>query len=576
MPTAPPTTDIAALASRLRLGVTRLARKLRREGDTGITPTLLAALSTIERHGPVTAGMLATHEQVEKPTVTRLLAVLEERELIQRTSDPLDGRVTWVQISPSGRKLLQSTRRRKDGYLAKRIKHLSARRPGDAGAGGRDPRPAGGGGPMTRVGLAVHRTFHSLHTRNFRLYFIGQVVSVTGTWLNATASAWLVLRLSDSGFALGFNTALTFLPILLVGAFGGMLADRYDKRKILILTQAMYATLALTLFALVVTDVAQLWMVYTLSLAAGLVTALDNPTRQSFYMELVPEDDLTNAVSLNSAVFMGARIVGASAAALVITTIGLANCFLIDAVSYVAVIGALLAMRTKDLHGREARDVTRARQRARRVPLRVDHARAPASARPDDDRVHVRVQLGGAAAAAREADVRRRRRHVRRHVGAHGARGVRRRIDHGEPRRARPSAAPDFRRLSIWSIASGAALLLTAVAPTLNLAYVSMIPLGLTVMIVHHQRQLDAAAPVAARVPRTRDGALRHGVPGEHADRRRDHRLARPTPGSACGVRPGRRLRTARGDRRALVEVAESGERHGSARMRSRISSFTA
>ena len=122
MPTAPPTTDIAALASRLRLGVTRLARKLRREGDTGITPTLLAALSTIERHGPVTAGTLATHEQVEKPTVTRLLAVLEERELIERTPDPLDGRVTWVQISPSGRKLLQSTRRRKDGYLAKRIK----------------------------------------------------------------------------------------------------------------------------------------------------------------------------------------------------------------------------------------------------------------------------------------------------------------------------------------------------------------------------------------------------------------------------------------------------------------------
>ena len=101
MPTAPPATDIAALASRLRLGVTRLARKLRREGDTGITPTLLAALSTIERHGPVTAGMLAMHEQVEKPTVTRLLAVLEERELIQRTSDPLDGRVAWVQICKS-------------------------------------------------------------------------------------------------------------------------------------------------------------------------------------------------------------------------------------------------------------------------------------------------------------------------------------------------------------------------------------------------------------------------------------------------------------------------------------------
>ena len=125
MPIAPPVTDVADLASRLRLGVTRLARKLRREGDTGITPTLLAALSTIERHEPLTAGALAAHEQVEKPTVTRLLAVLEERDLIERTPDPLDGRVTWVQITATGRKLLQSTRRRKDGYLAKRIKGLS-------------------------------------------------------------------------------------------------------------------------------------------------------------------------------------------------------------------------------------------------------------------------------------------------------------------------------------------------------------------------------------------------------------------------------------------------------------------
>ena len=125
MPAAASTIDIAALASRVRLGVTRLARKLRREGETGVTPTLLAALSTIERHGPMTAGSLASHEQVEKPTVTRLLSVLVERELIERTPDPLDGRVTWVQVSASGKKLLQRTRRRKDEYLARRIKSLS-------------------------------------------------------------------------------------------------------------------------------------------------------------------------------------------------------------------------------------------------------------------------------------------------------------------------------------------------------------------------------------------------------------------------------------------------------------------
>jgi MFS family permease len=334
---------------------------------------------------------------------------------------------------------------------------------------------------MTRIGLAVHRTFHSLHTRNFRLYFIGQVISVTGTWLNATASAWLVLRLSNSGFALGLNTALTFLPILLVGAFGGMLADRYDKRKILISTQAVYAILALTLFVLAATDVAQLWMVYALSLGAGLVTALDNPTRQSFYMELVPEDDLTNAVSLNSAVFMGARIVGASAAALVITTIGLANCFLIDALSYVAVIGALLAMRTKDLHGREP-GKTRERGSVRegfRYVWNTPELRRPlvlmtvvftfafnwAVLLP---LLAKRTFEGDAATFGVMSALT--------GVGAFVAALIM------ANRASSPSAAPDFRRLSIWSVASGAALLFTAVAPTLGVAYLSMLPLGLTVM----------------------------------------------------------------------------------------------
>jgi DNA-binding MarR family transcriptional regulator len=125
MPPAPTAIDVSELTTELRLSITRLARKLRREGDPGVTPTLLAALSTIERHGPVTAGGLAVHEQVERPTVTRLLAALGTRGLIDRTTDPLDGRVTWLQISSEGRKLLQRTRRRKDEYLATRIRQLS-------------------------------------------------------------------------------------------------------------------------------------------------------------------------------------------------------------------------------------------------------------------------------------------------------------------------------------------------------------------------------------------------------------------------------------------------------------------
>lgn len=125
MPAAASTVDVAALASQIRLGVTRLARKLRREGDVDVTPTLLSALSTIERHGPMTAGALAAHEQVRKPTVTRLIGTLVDRGLIERLPDPLDGRVTWVRTSPDGRKFLQRIRRRKDEYLARRMKQLS-------------------------------------------------------------------------------------------------------------------------------------------------------------------------------------------------------------------------------------------------------------------------------------------------------------------------------------------------------------------------------------------------------------------------------------------------------------------
>ena len=124
--TAPSATaDLAGLATQLRIGVTRLARRLRLEGDASVTPTLLVALATIERHGPMTAGELAAHEQVRKPTVTRLIGALLERGMIERTPDPLDGRVTWVQLSPEGRRFLQRVRRRKDEYLSGRLRRLT-------------------------------------------------------------------------------------------------------------------------------------------------------------------------------------------------------------------------------------------------------------------------------------------------------------------------------------------------------------------------------------------------------------------------------------------------------------------
>ncbi len=208
---------------------------------------------------------------------------------------------------------------------------------------------------MTPVGRVVHRTFGSLsRSRNFRLFFIGQAVSVTGTWMQMVAAAWLVLQLTHSGVALGIDTALAFGPILFLGAFGGMLADRHDKRTILFGTQAAFGALALALWAIVASGVVELWMVYTLSFLQGVVTSIDQPTRQSFFAEMVEPADLPNAVSLNGAVMTGTRIVGPALAGALIAGFGMEWCFLINAVSYVAVIGALLEMRVSELRPQRA------------------------------------------------------------------------------------------------------------------------------------------------------------------------------------------------------------------------------
>ena len=208
---------------------------------------------------------------------------------------------------------------------------------------------------MTPVGRAVHRTFHALgHSRNFRLFFVGQAISVTGTWMQMVAAAWLVLRLTGSGVALGIDTALAFGPILLLGPLGGSLADRHDKRSILLATQVTFGGLALALWAVVASGVVELWMVYGLSLLQGITTAIDQPTRQSFFAEMVEARDLPNAVSLNSAVMTGTRIVGPALAGALIAGVGLPWCFFLNAVSYLGVIVALLAMRAKELRPQRA------------------------------------------------------------------------------------------------------------------------------------------------------------------------------------------------------------------------------
>jgi len=203
-------------------------------------------------------------------------------------------------------------------------------------------------------------TFGSLRVRNYRLYFIGQVVSVSGSWMQRIAQSWLVLHLTGSGVALGVVAALQFLPMLVLGAWGGVLADRMDKRRLLMLTQAIMGFLALVLGAVTLAGAVQLWMVYVLALALGLVTAMDNPARQSFVMEMVGRGQVTNAVSLNSAVFTGARVVGPAIAGLVISLVGTGWCFVINAVSFGAVVFALVAMDPAQLQ-RPAAGVARRR-----------------------------------------------------------------------------------------------------------------------------------------------------------------------------------------------------------------------
>jgi len=187
-------------------------------------------------------------------------------------------------------------------------------------------------------------TFGSLQVRNYRLYFIGQVVSVSGSWMQRVAQSWLVLHLTGSGVALGVVSALQFLPMLVFGAWGGALADRVDKRRVLMLTQAVMGFLALALGVVTLTGSVRLWMVYLLALLLGMVTAMDNPARQSFVMEMVGRAQVTNAVSLNSAVFTGARVVGPALAGILISLVGTGWCFVLNAVSFGAVVLALVAM----------------------------------------------------------------------------------------------------------------------------------------------------------------------------------------------------------------------------------------
>ena len=200
------------------------------------------------------------------------------------------------------------------------------------------------------VAGAARRTFAAMRFRNYRLYFFSQIVSFSGTWMQSLAQSWLVLELTGSGTALGTVVAMQFLPVLLLAPYGGMIADRFDKRRLIMCTQSMAGLLALTLGILTLTGVVELWMVYVLAAGFGAVTAIDNPSRQTFVMEMVGPADIANAVTLNSVVVNFARALGPAIGGVIIATVGIGECFIVNAASYLAVIIAVGLVRRSELH----------------------------------------------------------------------------------------------------------------------------------------------------------------------------------------------------------------------------------
>nr|WP_261956172.1 MFS transporter [Streptomyces nigrescens] len=211
-------------------------------------------------------------------------------------------------------------------------------------------RTANGPAAAPRTETPRKGTFSSLRIRNYRLFATGQMVSNTGTWMQRIAQDWLVLSLTGSSAAVGITTALQFLPMLLFGLYGGVIADRFAKRKLLLLTQSAMGLTGLALAALTLTGHVQVWHVYLVAFLLGLVTVVDNPARQAFVSEMVGQDELRNAVSLNSANFQSARLIGPAVAGVLITAFGSGWAFLLNGLSFVAPVAGLLMMRTAELH----------------------------------------------------------------------------------------------------------------------------------------------------------------------------------------------------------------------------------
>jgi MFS family permease len=192
--------------------------------------------------------------------------------------------------------------------------------------------------------IEIPETFSALRSRNFQLYFGGQLISVAGTWMQIVAQGWLVYQLSKSELTLGIVGFASAIPALIISPWGGVVVDRMPKRTLLVITQTVSMLLAFVLAALTFTGAVQVWHVVALSVGMGVVNAFDGPARQAFVVEMVGRDQLANGIALNSMMFNGARVIGPALAGLLLAAVGSAWCFFLNGISFLAVIVGLLAM----------------------------------------------------------------------------------------------------------------------------------------------------------------------------------------------------------------------------------------
>src|SRR5882672_4136515 len=310
------------IAGRLRPVLLRLARELRREiHSLGVTGGQVSLLASIKRHPGITATELAERERVSAPGMSGHLVRLEAAKLIERTR-ATDRRRIGLFLTPEGEKVLKSVRKKRTAWLVARLERLE---------------------PDERED--IERSIDALRRhRNYRLFFYGQLTSVAGTWMQNIAMAWLVVGLAphSRGLAVGLLAACRFGPFTVLGLFSGVVTDRFDNRRVVIATQSVQMVFSAVLAAVTLLGHVQLWEVYAI--------VFDAPSRQNLTFQMVGRDELPNAIALNASLFNTARIFGPALAGVLIAAVGAGWCFAINTVSFLAVLGGLLAMRVSELY----------------------------------------------------------------------------------------------------------------------------------------------------------------------------------------------------------------------------------